>query len=96
MLVMVAYDVNTESEEGRRQRRRVAKRCEDCGQRVRKSVFECLVDWQKWTRMRADSIHRIEPGIDSRRFCFLGDNWKRKVEHIGAKPAYGPQGHLVV
>jgi CRISPR-associated protein Cas2 len=96
MLVVVAYDVNTEDVEGRRRLRRVAKVCEDCGQRVQNSVFECLVDSAKWASVRADLIREIEEETDSLRFYFLGDNWKRRVEHVGAKPSYDPQGPLVV
>lgn len=96
MLVVVAYDVSTESEEGRRRLRRVAKVCEDCGQRVQNSVFECLVDTAGWVRMRADLIREIDPADDSLRFYFLGDNWRHRVEHVGAKPSYDPQGPLIV
>jgi CRISPR-associated protein Cas2 len=96
MLVVVAYDVNTETEGGRRRLRRVAKVCEKCGQRVQNSVFECLVDAAKWVRVRADLVKEISTASDSLRFYFLGDNWKRKVEHVGAKPSYDPQGPLVV
>ena len=96
MLVVVAYDVNTEDPEGRRRLRRVAKVCEDCGQRVQNSVFECLVDAAKWTSVRADLIREIEEATDSLRFYFLGDNWKRRVEHVGAKPSYDPQGPLII
>jgi CRISPR-associated protein Cas2 len=96
MLVVVAYDVNTEDADGRRRLRRVAKVCEDCGQRVQNSVFECLVDAAKWTSLRADLIREIEEPTDSLRFYFLGDNWKRRVEHVGAKPSFDPQGPLVV
>jgi CRISPR-associated protein Cas2 len=96
MLVVVAYDVSTESEEGRRRLRRVAKVCEDQGQRVQNSVFECLVDAAGWVRMRADLVGEIDGAADSLRFYFLGDNWKRRVEHVGAKPSYDPQGPLLV
>jgi CRISPR-associated protein Cas2 len=96
MLVVVAYDVNTETEEGRRRLRRVAKVCEDCGQRVQNSVFECLVDAAKWAAVRAALIREIREATDSLRFYFLGDNWKRRVEHVGAKPSYDPQGPLVI
>jgi CRISPR-associated protein Cas2 len=96
MLVVVAYDVNTESEAGRRRLRRVAKVCENCGQRVQNSVFECLVDAAKWTKMRAQLIDEISRSQDSLRFYFLGDNWKRRVEHVGAKASYDPQGPLVM
>src|ERR1039458_10155488 len=96
MLVVVAYDVSTESEEGRRRLRRVAKVCEDCGQRVQNSVFECLVDAAQWVRMRADLVEEIDATEDSLRFYFLGDNWKRRVEHVGAKASYDPQGPLIL
>jgi CRISPR-associated protein Cas2 len=96
MLVVVAYDVNTETEQGRRRLRRVARVCENFGQRVQNSVFECLVDLARWTRVRAELIGEIEPGADSLRFYFLGDNWKGRIEHVGAKPSYDPQGELIV
>jgi CRISPR-associated protein Cas2 len=96
MLVVVAYDVNTETEQGRRRLRRVAKVCENCGQRVQNSVFECLVDAAKWVQVRGHLLSEIDGDSDSLRFYFLGDNWKRRVEHVGAKPSYDPQGPLVV
>jgi CRISPR-associated protein Cas2 len=95
MLVVVAYDVNTESETGRRRLRRVARVCENCGQRVQNSVFECLVDAAQWARVRARLIEEISQEADSLRFYFLGDNWKRRVEHVGTKVSYDPQGPLI-
>jgi CRISPR-associated protein Cas2 len=96
MLVVVAYDVSTESEAGRKRLRRVAKVCEDVGQRVQNSVFECLVDAAQWTKLRARLVEEAEIAEDSLRFYFLGDNWKHRVEHVGAKKGYDPQGPLVV
>lgn len=96
MMVLVAYDVNTETKEGRTRLRRVAKVCENRGQRVQNSVFECLVDPAQWTDMRQKLINEIAPEFDSLRFYFLGSNWKRRVEHVGAKPTYDPEGPLVV
>ena len=96
MLVVVAYDVNTESVEGRKRLRRVARVCEGVGQRVQNSVFECLVDAAGWVRVRSTLIQEISQANDSLRFYFLGDNWKGRVEHVGAKPSYDPQGPLVV
>jgi CRISPR-associated protein Cas2 len=96
MLVVVAYDVSTEDEEGKRRLRHVAKLCENFGQRVQNSVFECLVDAAQWTRLRARLVGEIEEADDSLRFYFLGDNWQRRVEHVGAKPTYNPQGPLIV
>lgn len=96
MLVLVAYDVSTESPEGRRRLRRVAKRCEDYGQRVQLSLFECLVDPGQWAELRKRLIDEIDSGTDSIRFYFLGRNWRRRVEHVGAKPSYDPEGPLIV
>ncbi len=96
MLVVVAYDVRTESEEGRRRPRRVAKVCEGKGQRVQNSVFECLVDAAQWVKLRADLLKEVDTADDSLRFYFLGDNWKRRIEHVGAKAAYDPQGPLIL
>ncbi len=96
MLVVIAYDVSTESEAGTKRLRRVARVCEDRGQRVQNSVFECLVDAAQWVRLRADLVAEINAVEDSLRFYFLGDNWKRRVEHVGTKVAYDPQGPLIL
>lgn len=95
-MVLVAYDVSTESAEGRKRLRRVAKACENYGQRVQNSVFECLVDPARWTSLRFNLIEEIDPEKDSLRFYFLGKNWKRRVEHVGAKPGYDPEGPLIL
>lgn len=96
MLVLITYDVNTETSEARRRLRHVAKICKNKGQRVQFSVFECLVDNAQWVALRQKLIDTIEPKEDSLRFYFLGNNWKRRVEHVGAKPAYDPEGPLIV
>jgi len=96
MMVLVTYDVNTETKEGRRRLRRIAKICESNGQRVQNSVFECLVDPARWTDMRQKLVGVVDFDLDSLRFYFLGSNWKRRIEHVGAKPAYDPEGPLVV
>ena len=95
MLVLVAYDVNTEDPEGRKRLRRVAKACENKGQRVQHSVFECLVDPAQWETLRATLIDEIDTEKDSLRFYFLGKKWKRRIEHVGAKPTYNPEGPLI-
>jgi len=95
MMVVVAYDVSTETEEGKKRLRRVAKVCENRGQRVQNSVFECLVDASQWVRLRADLVAEASAAEDSLRFYFLGDNWQRRVEHVGIKVAYDPQGPLI-
>lgn len=96
MLVIVSYDVSTVSPQGRRRLRRVAKICTDFGQRVQNSVFECLVDPEQWTRLKAALLREYNPDEDSLRFYFLGKNWKGRKEHYGAKPTYDPEGPLIV
>jgi CRISPR-associated protein Cas2 len=96
MMVLVTYDVNTQTAEGRKRLRRVAKICENVGQRVQNSVFECLVEPAQWTALRARLIEEMDEKKDSLRAYFLGSNWKRRVEHVGAKATYDPEGPLVV
>ena len=96
MLVVVSYDVSTVEEDGQRRLRRVAKVCKDHGQRVQFSVFECLVDPARWVSFRDKLIKEINPETDSLRFYFLGANWKRRVEHVGAKKGFDMEDPLVV
>lgn len=96
MMVLVTYDVSTEGTSGKKRLRRIAKICENYGQRVQNSVFECLVDPAQWTQLRQRLIEEIEPEKDSLRFYFLGKNWQNRVEHLGAKPGYNPEGFLII
>ncbi|MDZ4198552.1 MAG: CRISPR-associated endonuclease Cas2 [Kiritimatiellia bacterium] len=86
MMVLVSYDVSTVDKRGQARLRRVAKTCLDYGQRVQNSVFECDVDPAQWATLRQALIDRTDPEQDSLRFYFLGSEWQRRVEHIGAKP----------
>ncbi len=95
MLVVVAYDVNTETPASRRRLRHVARLCQNRGQRVQKSVFECLVDPAQWADLRQKLINEIDPREDSLRFYFLGKNWKNRVEYTGARQTYDPEGPLI-
>jgi CRISPR-associated protein Cas2 len=95
MLVLVSYDVSTTTPEGRRRLHRVAKTCLDYGQRVQNSVFECLVDPAQWAEFRARLQREFDPSEDSLRFYFLGSNWRRRIEHMGAKPSIDPEGPLI-
>lgn len=95
MLVVVSYDVATKTPSGQRRLRRVAKLCEDYGQRVQFSVFECLVEPEEWTRLRLKLLETYDPETDSLRFYFLGKNWRRRVEHQGAKTTLDPEGPLI-
>lgn len=95
MFVLISYDVSTADREGQRRLRKVAKICQNYGQRVQYSVFECIVDPAQWAAVRAKLIAEIEQEQDSLRFYFLGSNWKRRVEHVGAKLPLDQEGPLV-
>ena len=84
-MVLVSYDVETKDSGGPRRLRRIAKACLDYGQRVQYSVFECEVMPAQWTELRHRLIEEIDPEKDSLRFYFLGSNWRRRIEHVGAK-----------
>lgn len=96
MLVVICYDVSTVDLEGQRRLRRVAKACKNYGQRVQLSVFECEVDPARWAFLRQSLIDKIDPEVDSLRFYFLGSNWRRRIEQIGAKKSYDPDEPLIV
>jgi CRISPR-associated protein Cas2 len=95
MMVLVTYDVDTTSPRGRQRLRQVAKQCVNYGQRVQFSVFECVVNPVQLAALRHKLESIIDPATDSLRYYFLGDNWKRRVEHVGAKKAYDPEGLLI-
>ena len=96
MLMLITYDVATTSPAGRRRLRRVARACQDFGQRVQYSVFECQLDPAQWTMLRARLIDEIDEKEDSLRFYRLGSNWSSRVEHVGTKKSYDPDGPLVI
>lgn len=95
-MVLITYDVETVSASGKKRLRKVAKQCMNFGQRVQNSVFECMVDQAQFVELK----HRLETIIDqekdSVRYYHLGSNWKNKVEHIGVKTSYDPEGPLTI
>lgn len=96
MMVLITYDVNTQTKEGRKRLRRVAKQCQNYGQRVQNSVFECLIEPAQWKRLQFSLEDIIDKELDSLRYYYLGNEWKKKVEHIGAKEALDLEGTLLV
>ena len=96
MLVLITYDVNTETAAGRKRLRHVAKQCTNYGQRVQNSVFECVMDAAKCRKVKAILEDIIDKDKDSLRFYYLGDNHKNKVEHIGAKETFDVEGTLII
>ena len=96
MMVLVTYDVSTTNPAGRKRLRRVARACQDFGQRVQLSVFEVEVDPAQWVALKARLEGLIDASVDSLRYYHLGANWTRRVEHVGAKPAVDLGGPLIV
>lgn len=96
MYILVTYDVATATTGGERRLRKVARVCENFGQRVQNSVFECKVDPAQWVTLRSKLEGIIDPAHDSLRYYHLGTNWERRVEHVGAKPGFNVEGALIV
>jgi CRISPR-associated protein Cas2 len=95
MMVLITYDVNTETGAGRRRLRQVSKKCQDYGQRVQNSVFECLIDPAQLKELQVVLLKIIDPDVDSVRYYYLGDQWKNRVEHVGAKPGIDLEGTII-
>ena len=96
MLVLVTYDVSTKDDAaGRRRLQKVAKICQNYGQRVQNSVFECIVDASQYTNLKIKLTQLIEKDKDSLRMYRLGNNYKAKVEHIGIKESLDLEAPLI-
>ena len=96
MMVLIAYDVNTQTPQGKTRLRRIAKQCVNFGQRVQNSVFECKLDPAQFADLKNRLNTIMDPEKDSLRYYNLGKNWNRKVEHVGAKPTYDPDAPMVL
>lgn len=95
MLMLITYDVDTTTAAGRKRLRVVARQCVNYGQRVQNSVFECDVDAATAQLVKAKLTALIDPEKDSLRFYNLGNSYHKRVEHVGAKPGYDPEGVLM-
>lgn len=96
MLMLVSYDVNTTTADGRRRLRQIAKICQNWGVRVQNSVFECSVDWSQWIALKSKLEEICNPQTDSLRYYNLGNNYKEKVEHYGAKETLDPMSDVLL
>lgn len=96
MLVLITYDVNTETASGRKRLRHIAKQCVNYGQRVQNSVFECLLDASQCRLLQAKLCSIIDPDLDSLRFYYLGNRYQTKIEHFGKNTGYDPEGILML
>ena len=83
MEVLVTYDINTESSDGERRLRRVAKMCEGYGHRVQQSVFECIVSPADYLRLVADLASIIDPATDSVLLYRLREPFNQYVRRLG-------------
>ncbi|RYL95846.1 CRISPR-associated endonuclease Cas2 [Sporolactobacillus sp. THM7-4] len=95
MLILITYDVSTVSVSGQKRLRKVAKVCQNYGQRVQNSVFECIVDSTQLATLKVEISNIIDENLDSLRFYNLGNNYKNKVEHIGTKKSIDLEGPLL-
>ncbi|MGO5012447.1 CRISPR-associated endonuclease Cas2 [Niallia sp. Sow4_A1] len=96
MLILITYDVSTTANSGRKRLRQVAKVCQNYGQRVQNSVFECIVDATQFASLKIELTSIIDQNSDSLRFYRLGNNYKNKVIHIGAKDSLDMEGPLIL
>lgn len=96
MMVLISYDVSTTDPAGKTRLRKVAKECQNHAQRVQNSVFEANLDYSSFLKLKDRLIRLIDSEKDSLRFYYLGNNWKKKVEHIGAKQTYDSEGVIII
>lgn len=96
MMVLISYDVSTSDEGGKKRLRKVARECQNHAQRVQNSVFEADLDYTAFMKLKSRLEDIIDKKKDSLRFYYLGNNWKRRVEHIGAKSTYDPEGVIII
>ena len=96
MLVLITYDVNTETPQGRKRLRQIAKQCVNYGQRVQNSVFECKLDAAQCKALQGKLISLMDEETDSLRFYYLGNRYENKIEHFGCKETYMPDDPMIV
>ena len=95
MMVLITYDVNTETLAGQKRLRKVAKACQNYGQRVQNSVFECIIDPARLKELQATLESLMNKEKDSIRYYYLGNEWRKRVEHVGAKDSVDLEGTLI-
>ncbi len=93
--VLVAYDVDTVSEDGQARLRRVANLCKGYGQRVQFSVFECRVTEAQLEELEAKLLRIIDREKDSLRIYILQGDRNHVVRVHGLDRYLDPDGPLV-
>jgi CRISPR-associated protein Cas2 len=85
MMIIISYDVSTSTASGVKRLRKVAKVCENYGLRVQNSVFECIVNFAEFEKLKHLLLKAIDEEMDSLRFYKLGNHWENRIEHYGTK-----------
>ena len=96
MLILITYDVNTETAAGKKRLRQIAKQCVNYGQRVQNSVFECKLDAAQCKMLQTKLLGIIDAEKDSLRFYYLGNNYENKIDHFGCKDTYMPDDPMII
>lgn len=96
MMVLISYDVSTSDDGGRRRLRKIAKECQNHAQRVQNSIFEADLDYSQFLKLKDRLLKIIDKEKDSLRFYYLGNKWEKRVEHIGIKQTYNPEGIIII
>ena len=96
MMVLISYDVSTMDSAGKSRLRKVAKECQNHAQRVQNSVFEANLGYSAFLKLKERLIDLIDKETDSLRFYYLGNNWNRRIEHVGAKETYDSEGVIII
>jgi CRISPR-associated protein Cas2 len=96
MMVIISYDVSTSNSDGKKRLRKVAKECQNHAQRVQNSVFEADIDYSSFLKLKDRLVSIIDEEKDSLRFYYLGNKWEKRVEHIGSKSTYNPEGVIII
>ena len=96
MMVIISYDVSTSNPDGKKRLRKVAKECQNHAQRVQNSVFEADLDYSSFLKLKDILINIIDTENDSLRFYYLGNKWEKRIEHIGNKSTYNPEGVIII
>lgn len=96
MLVLIAYDVETSTKEGRTRLREVAKLCVNFGQRVQNSVFECSIDPAQLAEIKHELEQIINKDLDNIRIYHIGKNWEGKIEILGKSESYNPDNGVLL
>lgn len=96
MLILITYDVETTTGEGRKRLRKVARECVNYGHRVQNSVLECVLTEAQFVILREKLKKIIDNTTDSIRFYFLGNNWERRIESLGLNRTLDTNSTLII